>query len=644
QHSSRWIRPFDLGINFRDEPKILAPGEPLVQENRGLIQMYELGPDGKPRIVKVKRGQAKGHRAGAGDMLAGGGDEAGRGGMVGMAPGRPGGGGYKAGGDNQKRQRMMGGNPGRGGQYGGGYGGGTSSGMGGMSGGGGMAGGGGIAGGEGGLEEGNSGGEFIPSGGSGAGQGKAGRLTRPKRVLTGKGDKDKEKGKEDEEIEEYVETWEGLQFAEVVAPFPHSDQIVEYVKSLKEGAAKVKLFYAIAEVERAQQQSTGAWSEWKPVPTDEQFSIVSSALGFEPEASLAIMPGLAMNIPTLDHYQYPFLHETIPAYSKPVRARYTEEQMDPVRFEAEKEKRAQAELLVNPNRKKTAAEQEKAKEDELGQKSVGKLAKLDIGKGRVGGGAGGDNRHYVKTAVIRFWDFTVKPGFTYKYRVRARVFNPNFKREDVSEPELASRITLVGPWSPESKPVAISENSQWYVAAQKPGADKNGLLLELHHWNRKMGEWLVHQFAQSPGQVVGVNHGSTKATIKLRQWDSAKQEFSVKSQSVADQFDGNRILVSVSNGAQGDSFDFGDGRPRNVRAPREAIAMNQYGELDRRNEVVGVNDELRKAIAENFEEIIGQIDPDKKKEEEPAEDGGVTDPTKKGKGKNKGKGAGGLDR
>src|SRR5690606_29162394 len=45
-----------------------------------------------------------------------------------------------------------------------------------------------------------------------------------------------------------------------------------------------------------------------------------------------------------------------------------------------------------------------------------------------------NNRFQVKDAMIRFWDFTVIPGRRYQYRVRVRVFNPNYKRDDVSDP------------------------------------------------------------------------------------------------------------------------------------------------------------------------------------------------------------------
>src|SRR5262249_33800613 len=39
--------------------------------------------------------------------------------------------------------------------------------------------------------------------------------------------------------------------------------------------------------------------------------------------------------------------------------------------------------------------------------------------------------------LVRVIDVTVKPGESYQYRLRVRVANPNFKRDDVAEPKFA---------------------------------------------------------------------------------------------------------------------------------------------------------------------------------------------------------------
>src|SRR5262249_33560162 len=55
--------------------------------------------------------------------------------------------------------------------------------------------------------------------------------------------------------------------------------------------------------------------------------------------------------------------------------------------------------------------------------------------------------------LVRFFDFTIKPGETYEYRVQVRMANPNYQRtRDVAYPELAKDPELK-----PSKPVLVAE-------------------------------------------------------------------------------------------------------------------------------------------------------------------------------------------
>ena len=74
----------------------------------------------------------------------------------------------------------------------------------------------------------------------------------------------------------------------------------------------------------------------------------------------------------------------------------------------------------------------------------------------------------------------------------------------LGQPEAASRVLLVGPWSPVSDEVFVQFDNQWYVAEHKRGTRSNELYLEVHHWYRGMGEWLVSTFPQRVGQFVGL--------------------------------------------------------------------------------------------------------------------------------------------
>ena len=606
-HVQRWVRPFDYGINFRNEPKILAASGMKLQQNRGLMQTHLIDASGKVKTHKVKKSQVK--FAGGGKMKPSGRMKGPRGrGPTGdgSSAGMEGAGGEGGTEDEMMIGQMMGG--GRGGM---------------SSAGGGM----GAVMGEGGFgeepEQGAGGQKFVKKD-----EARNKIIERMKKTTK---TADKKDGKPEDEIDEPIESREGYRWVEICAIFPHALQIEEYVKALREPAKQVKLQYASIDVERSELTPNFTWTEFKSIPIKEQFDYVSSAISMEPEGSRALVPGLAMNIPTMDVQQKDYLHKDFPIYLKPEQAKYTLETLDPLRWEAERLRKEKEWIRRNPGAKQ--GEKKKDPEDEkkfLPDRQGGVNLGFNDPKKQKDPKDGPINNHYqLATALVRFWDFTVEPGRKYKYRIRVKVFNPNYKRTDVADPEMASRIVLAGPWSPVSEEVFVDFDNQWYVADQKRGGRSNELFLEVHHWYRDLGEWLVSTFPQRIGQFVGLADRSKP--MKTLKWNDLVHDYEVKDLRM-ETFDTSNLLVGLSFGHE--EFEL-FGSTRTVAIPKEAVALNSFGDLVRHEELIDKQDETRKSVNENFadmEKAIGEVTGEGKKDEEKEE-------KPKGRGKTPGKGS-----
>jgi hypothetical protein len=587
-HLQRWVRPFDYGVTFRNEPKILAASQPKTQPNRGLMQTYLIDAAGnikKQKVPKSKKKFGRGMRE-----------------MAGMS-GRGGGAG---------RDRSGGGDPrmGMGGE-------GTEGGdMSGASGGVGADGGteGMMSGMMGGRDRSGGGDPRMGSGMEGADDGEpgpgAGKLDKKKirheflERMKKKDAKDEKKDKKEEEVEEPIESREGYRFVEIVATFPHSAQIEEYVKALREPASQVKLQYASLDVERSELLPNYTWSEFKSIPIKEQFDLVMSAIGTQVETSRALIPGLAMNVPLLDVAQREFLHDRadlFPMYEKVEPAMYTFDILNPAAAEKRRADEEQRERLRNPQYKRSEKKKDAEEEKKFlpGREGGANLGFRDPNKQKEGKLS---NHYRVKTAIVRYWDFTVEPGRKYKYRLRVKVYNPNYKRADVAESEAATRVILRGPWSPVSEEVFVDFDNHWYVADQKRSMRPNEMAIEVHHWYRGMGEWLVSTFSQRVGQFVGLTDKAKP--IKALKWNDVIHEYEAKELKMDVQFDTSNLIVGIYAGHE--EYEL-DGKKRTVPVPKEAVALNPFGDLVRHEESVDARDEVRQRVNENYKEMADLV-------------------------------------
>jgi hypothetical protein len=168
------------------------------------------------------------------------------------------------------------------------------------------------------------------------------------------------------------------------------------------------------------------------------------------------------------------------------------------------------------------------------------------GEGVPGGAMMTSEPELAEQALLRFIDVNVEPGYTYQYRIKVRMLNPNYERKkDVAYAKLAKDKQLkAAEWAP-TPPVSVPmpSDSTFYVVDQKkesgaplPGApaDRERTPIQIHRWidymetnpdnpNTKQGfgEWsiLERQLFQR-GDYLRVRHES-----EVPVWDTLKEDY-----------------------------------------------------------------------------------------------------------------------
>jgi hypothetical protein len=65
--------------------------------------------------------------------------------------------------------------------------------------------------------------------------------------------------------------------------------------------------------------------------------------------------------------------------------------------------------------------------------------------------------------LIRFLDVDIRPGFSYQYRLRVKMKNPNYKSKLVARPADAEKLELFGDWKEIGAPISVPMDNNMYA-------------------------------------------------------------------------------------------------------------------------------------------------------------------------------------
>ncbi len=121
-------------------------------------------------------------------------------------------------------------------------------------------------------------------------------------------------------------------------------------------------------------------------------------------------------------------------------------------------------------------------------------------------------------SLIRFLDYDpqMRPGFTYEYRLRVVLHNPNYKlHTQVQDQRFAEVAELKGPWSTPNLRVTLPEEVHIYADAREgkiAERETGKAAIQLHKWLpgvrtstdfHPVGEWWVEKLLVPRGEYIG---------------------------------------------------------------------------------------------------------------------------------------------
>lgn len=130
--------------------------------------------------------------------------------------------------------------------------------------------------------------------------------------------------------------------------------------------------------------------------------------------------------------------------------------------------------------------------------------------------------------LIRFIDVTVKPSFTYEYRMQVRATNPNFEKKDVvAYPYLAEVKELKAPWAVLPQ-VSVPSEFYYYTVEEKPANyyDRDLVHVQMHRWldyvrlnpaqrdtEVPVADWTIREVPAHRGEYIGQLMDRTEVVI-----------------------------------------------------------------------------------------------------------------------------------
>ena len=217
-----------------------------------------------------------------------------------------------------------------------------------------------------------------------------------------------------------------------------------------------------------------------------------------------------------------------------------------------------------------------------------------------------------KYLLFRYFDFQVTPGNAYRYRVRMKLLNPNFKRpvEELVDESIAAGEIRETPWSEPTTYAFIPEEQHMFLAkAEKPKGD--GLpsaQIDVYQWFSEAGTTIAAKVEKLQlGQFIG---GRVPETEVYRPANDTlkKEEIPV--------FTGS-LLTDVAAGSTASGFDLvehadlklDDKKLKQLTTSDKALVVDRYGQMavldnkasaDERSAADGVVEKERGAIRDRL--------------------------------------------
>jgi hypothetical protein len=141
--------------------------------------------------------------------------------------------------------------------------------------------------------------------------------------------------------------------------------------------------------------------------------------------------------------------------------------------------------------------------------------------------AEGDDLTVPEYALVRFIDATVESGYTYQYRIKIRMANPNFGQHNLAYPALGKDEVLAARDFEQTKRITVPSDTDWYVMDEKPNKDR--LTVQIHRWvdfaytsaeepdsKTTIGDWTIWERADAHrGEYIGRWYNCELPTWKL---------------------------------------------------------------------------------------------------------------------------------
>jgi hypothetical protein len=171
----------------------------------------------------------------------------------------------------------------------------------------------------------------------------------------------------------------------------------------------------------------------------------------------------------------------------------------------------------------------------------------------------------IRRQLLRFFDFSVTPGKTYRYRVRLALYNPNYAvpREYLADEKLAAAEEIFTGWSEPTADVRVSLGNELLAGAVDPAEPKAQVLVRQFDSTQAITVTRVFQMSRgSTANADGVEVPVQRLDPRIPGPPKAKVDF--KTDATMVDLVGGAPLV---------------GGPGGAKAPARMLFMNSDGEL-----------------------------------------------------------------